>query len=110
VTYRIEAHTTSDDPTRYRSDDDVEPWRARDPVTRLERYLRTEHGMRDEEVEEAERVAEAAAARVRAWADEAPAVEPESMFEHVYVDPPARFAEQRLRLVSEIAQHQEHQH
>jgi len=110
VTYRIEAHTTSDDPTRYRTDDDVEPWRARDPVARLERYLRAEHGMTDEEVGEAERVAEEAAARVRAWADEQPSVEPLSMFEHVYAEPPARLAEQRVRLASEIAQHQEHQH
>ena len=39
VTYRIGPHTTSDDPTRYRDDAQVETWKARDPITRLRRYL-----------------------------------------------------------------------
>jgi len=39
LTYRLGAHTTSDDPTRYRSEEDVKRWRLRDPVTRLERFL-----------------------------------------------------------------------
>ena len=38
-TYRLGAHTTSDDPTRYRKDEEVKRWRQRDPVTRLERFL-----------------------------------------------------------------------
>jgi len=38
-TYRLGAHTTSDDPTRYRREEDVKRWRARDPIVRLERYL-----------------------------------------------------------------------
>ncbi|MFM6966739.1 MAG: thiamine pyrophosphate-dependent enzyme, partial [Rhodoluna sp.] len=37
LTYRIGAHTTSDDPTKYRSNDEVEYWKARDPLTRLEK-------------------------------------------------------------------------
>ena len=40
VTYRIEAHTNADDATRYRSDDEVRQWLARDPLARLETYLR----------------------------------------------------------------------
>jgi pyruvate dehydrogenase E1 component alpha subunit len=39
LTYRLGAHTTSDDPTRYRADEDVKRWRERDPVIRLERFL-----------------------------------------------------------------------
>lgn len=38
-TYRMGAHTTSDDPTKYRTDSDVNPWKAKDPVLRLENYL-----------------------------------------------------------------------
>ncbi|MBX3250237.1 MAG: 3-methyl-2-oxobutanoate dehydrogenase [Myxococcales bacterium] len=41
VTYRIGAHSSSDDPTRYRSEDEVERWRQRDPIARFERYLRS---------------------------------------------------------------------
>ncbi len=39
LTYRLGAHTTSDDPTRYRADAEVKEWEARDPLPRLERYL-----------------------------------------------------------------------
>ena len=38
-TYRLGAHTTSDDPTKYRSDAEVKAWEHRDPLIRLERYL-----------------------------------------------------------------------
>jgi len=39
VTYRMMMHTTADDPTKYRSDDEVDGWRARDPLTRFRTYL-----------------------------------------------------------------------
>jgi pyruvate dehydrogenase E1 component alpha subunit len=39
VTYRIGAHTTADDPTRYREAGEVEEWRKRDPIDRFRRYL-----------------------------------------------------------------------
>lgn len=39
VTYRMGAHTTSDDPTRYRTDDEVATWEARDPLARLRAHL-----------------------------------------------------------------------
>ena len=39
LTYRLGAHTTSDDPTRYRKDEEVKRWRERDPIIRLERFL-----------------------------------------------------------------------
>ena len=38
-TYRLGAHTTSDDPTKYRKDEEVEEWRVKDPITRFELYL-----------------------------------------------------------------------
>lgn len=51
-TYRLGAHTTSDDPSRYRSDEEVRRWELLDPLLRLERYLEaqgliTEEGIRD---------------------------------------------------------------
>src|SRR5438874_7476240 len=39
VTYRIGAHTTADDPTRYRDPAEVEFWRTKDPIARLKRFL-----------------------------------------------------------------------
>lgn len=41
VTYRIGAHSSSDDPTRYRAESEVEAWKRRDPLLRLTRYLET---------------------------------------------------------------------
>ena len=38
-TYRLGAHTTSDDPTKYREDSEVEKWRDKDPIERLRKYL-----------------------------------------------------------------------
>src|SRR6266705_1084682 len=39
LTYRIGAHTTADDPTRYRNPDEVEAWRSKDPIMRFQRFL-----------------------------------------------------------------------
>jgi pyruvate dehydrogenase E1 component subunit alpha len=38
-TYRLGAHTTSDDPTKYREDSEVEKWKEKDPIDRLRKYL-----------------------------------------------------------------------
>jgi len=46
-TYRVGAHTTADDPTKYRGSDEEAQWRAKDPLERLEKYLRTE-GLADD--------------------------------------------------------------
>ena len=48
VTYRLGPHTTSDDPTRYRSNDETEEWRGRDPLERVRLYLEL-NGAWDEE-------------------------------------------------------------
>ena len=47
-TYRMGAHTTTDDPTRYRLSDDVEHWKLKDPIARVEAYLRR-NGLADDE-------------------------------------------------------------
>ncbi|MDP1835122.1 MAG: thiamine pyrophosphate-dependent enzyme [Chlamydiales bacterium] len=52
VTYRLGAHSTSDDPSAYREDVEVEEWKGRDPVLRLSRYLRKK-GLWDDEKERA---------------------------------------------------------
>jgi 2-oxoisovalerate dehydrogenase E1 component alpha subunit len=47
-TYRVGAHTTADDPTKYRANAEEEAWKAKDPLQRLETYLRAE-GLADDE-------------------------------------------------------------
>ena len=87
VTYRMGAHTTSDDPTRYRDAAEVEIWRARDPILRLERFL-TDRGLIDSAAKaavdaEAEQLAETVRHGVRAMTDPTPI----SILDHVYVEP-----------------------
>ena len=43
VTYRMSVHTTADDPTRYRTNEEVEVWAKRDPITRFQKYLTELH-------------------------------------------------------------------
>lgn len=97
LTYRIGAHTTSDDPTRYREDQELEEWQGRDPIARLEMYLRS-LGTDDVFFEE---VAEAAATEAKRVRDELlrlPAPEPDTMFANVYSDEHPRIEEQRAWL------------
>ncbi len=47
-TYRMGAHTTSDDPSKYRLADELEHWKLKDPIQRVRAYL-TRHGAADDE-------------------------------------------------------------
>ncbi|MCR3955577.1 MAG: pyruvate dehydrogenase (acetyl-transferring) E1 component subunit alpha [Gudongella sp.] len=51
-TYRLGAHTTSDDPTKYRDDAEVEEWRKKDPILRFGEYLKENNVVDDEWIEE----------------------------------------------------------
>jgi 2-oxoisovalerate dehydrogenase E1 component alpha subunit len=102
VTYRMEAHTTADDPTRYRTPDELEEWKRRDPIARFETFLEKE-GLLDESLradidDEAKRLAK----RMRDEIYDAPHGDPLELFEHVYVDPPATYEEQKALLAAEL--------
>ena len=49
ITYRMGAHTTSDDPTIYRSDEEVEQWRLKDPIDRFKKYLISKNWLTEKE-------------------------------------------------------------
>ena len=85
-TYRMGAHTTSDDPTKYRVSAEVEVWKLRDPIARLRAYL-TSSGKADREFfEEVEGEAEVLAVKVREGCLAMPDPAPGSMFDHIYVE------------------------
>ena len=50
ITYRMSMHTTADDPTKYRSDEEVQEWQKRDPIARVKAYL-MKKGFWSEELE-----------------------------------------------------------
>ncbi|MER6997867.1 pyruvate dehydrogenase (acetyl-transferring) E1 component subunit alpha [Streptomyces sp. NPDC000410] len=94
-TYRMGAHTTSDDPTRYRDAAEVAEWEAKDPILRLRTHLVGE-GFADEAFFTAvEAEGEALARRVREGVRAMPDPGPMAMFEHIYADGHALVAEER---------------
>jgi 2-oxoisovalerate dehydrogenase E1 component alpha subunit len=85
-TYRMGAHTTSDDPTKYRVSAEVEVWKLRDPIARLKSYL-TSSGKADNAFFEAvEGEADELAVTVREGCLSMPDPDPLSMFDHIYVE------------------------
>jgi pyruvate dehydrogenase E1 component alpha subunit/2-oxoisovalerate dehydrogenase E1 component alpha subunit len=98
LTYRIAPHSTSDDPTRYRSNAEVEVWLRRDPLDRLVRFLRSQDLLT---AAEEERVEQEAAREIRDAIDEVEASGPpelSSLFEDVYAEKPWHLAEQCAEL------------
>jgi pyruvate dehydrogenase E1 component alpha subunit len=86
LTYRVGAHTTSDDPSKYRGDVELQSWIARDPITRFEAYLRSRgegDGFFAEVATEAQDFS--ADLRRRTLALATPSTE--KLFNHVYSEP-----------------------
>lgn len=84
-TYRIGAHTTADDPTKYRTREEEDEWTTKDPLVRLERYLRDE-GTSEEFFESVNAEAKEFGAAIR---EAVLAMEPpefDEAFEHVYAE------------------------
>jgi pyruvate dehydrogenase E1 component alpha subunit len=98
LTYRLGPHSTSDDPTVYRSEEEVAAWRARDPIRRFAEFLRG-RGLLEDPAAEEEAAREAVRAAVEA-AEASPPVPLSSMFEDVYAEIPWHLAEQRDSLLS----------
>ena len=104
VTYRMGAHTTSDDPTKYRDDADVEVWRSRDPIDRLRIYLRTKGVLSDDVESTLTGEAVALANRMREGCRELPDPEPLSMFDNVYASRDDRLNVQRREVEAILSQ------
>ncbi|SDJ43479.1 pyruvate dehydrogenase (acetyl-transferring) E1 component subunit alpha [Natronorubrum texcoconense] len=99
VQYRYGAHTTADDPSVYRDDEEVERWRDRDPIDRFEAYLRSRDLLDDEQIESIESEIDATLERLIDRAEDADSdVDPREMFQYVYADPTPRLEEQRADL------------
>ncbi|MGW9181817.1 pyruvate dehydrogenase (acetyl-transferring) E1 component subunit alpha [Agromyces sp. NPDC055661] len=95
VTYRIGPHTTADDPKRYRTDEELVEWGARDPLARVLTLLASTgfdtEALEREVAEEANRVA----AELRAAITTIPDPEAMTVFDHVYAEPNTHLARQR---------------
>jgi len=98
LTYRIGAHSTSDDPTRYRSDAEVESWKKKDPVDRLAKHLRA-LGLVDDAF--AKQLDEELTAEISQAVNEVEAMgtpKRESLLDDVYAELPWHLRDQRDEL------------
>ncbi|MEU6105650.1 pyruvate dehydrogenase (acetyl-transferring) E1 component subunit alpha [Streptomyces flaveolus] len=94
-TYRMGAHTTSDDPTRYRTQTELEYWRARDPIARLRAHLTEAGHAAPSFFEEVEEQARDLAHRVRREVRNMPDPQRPAVFDHVYAEGHAVLEEER---------------
>ncbi len=103
VTYRLMMHTTSDDPTKYRTDAEVESWWKRDPLPRLRKHLEKKKlwdAAREEALlAEVKAEVDAAVARLEATRD----VAPDAPFDHAFASPHPALEEQRAELLARLA-------
>ena len=101
-TYRLDAHTNADDASRYRDSAEVEDWLRRDPIPRLETWLRHKGLIDDAFVASVADQGEAFAADVRKRMAVDLAVDPMSLFDNVFATPTPQLLEQRAMLEAEL--------
>jgi 2-oxoisovalerate dehydrogenase E1 component alpha subunit len=103
LTYRVEAHTNADDASRYRDTAEVEAWVARDPLRRLDAYLRGCGLLDDASLARIDAEAEQLATDLRLAMSGDIADDPAQLFAHVYAHPTPQLQAQHDFLLAEIA-------
>ncbi|TQO24084.1 pyruvate dehydrogenase (acetyl-transferring) E1 component subunit alpha [Paramicrobacterium agarici] len=103
VTYRMGAHTTSDDPTRYRTESELDEWREKDPLDRVKHYLTSMGALDDDQSAQIDEHADRVARELRAAIRALPEPEPLSFFDTVFAEPNAHLARQRSQHAAYLA-------
>jgi len=99
ITYRMSFHNTTDNPSRYQDPKDLEEARLRDPIERVEAYLR-ERGLWSEEREKEFKAAAAQEIEdALAEAQKAPPPQPSQIFDNVFAELTPRQAAQRREML-----------
>ncbi|OXM74322.1 MULTISPECIES: pyruvate dehydrogenase (acetyl-transferring) E1 component subunit alpha [Amycolatopsis] len=102
-TYRMDAHTTTDDPTRYRLSEELEVWKHKDPIERVRVHL-ARNGYADQEwFDQIQSEADAFAADLREFCFNMPEPPPERVFANVYAEPSPVLDAQRDEYLSYLA-------
>ena len=109
-TYRMGAHTTSDDPTRYRLASELEAWKLKDPLERMRSFLYKQQLVDADFFAQLDADSDALAARIRKGCLEMPDPEPLSIFENVYDEITPLLEEQRDGFSSYLAGFQGGEH
>jgi pyruvate dehydrogenase E1 component alpha subunit len=93
--YRLGPHSTSDDPRRYRTDAELNEWKAKDPLARLKKWLVDGKVLSEDEDHALWEAAKKTVAQAVEAAEALPANDPLTIFEDVYAHPSARLEAQR---------------
>ncbi|MCY0899416.1 MAG: pyruvate dehydrogenase (acetyl-transferring) E1 component subunit alpha [Firmicutes bacterium] len=102
VTYRLGAHTTADDPTRYRAREEDERFRHGEPLARLRRYLLASQILSEDEMQAIEEEAKGLVEQAVTDAASYPPSPPESVFDHVYASIPPQLLSQQEELARRV--------
>ena len=95
IQYRYGAHTTADDPSVYREESEVEEWKEKDPIPRLERFLRDTDRLDDERIDAIENEVESEVADAIETAENTVETDPDDLFADAYAELPDRLRDQR---------------
>jgi 2-oxoisovalerate dehydrogenase E1 component alpha subunit len=102
-TYRMGAHTTSDDPTRYRVNEELEHWNLKDPIARVKAYLVRNAVTDDKFFDSVDDEADEIATRLRKGCLEMPDPSPLDIFDQVYEDESPELVMQRDRFATYLS-------
>ncbi|MFN3650007.1 MAG: pyruvate dehydrogenase (acetyl-transferring) E1 component subunit alpha [Armatimonadota bacterium] len=94
ITQRMGSHSTSDDPTRYRDPELLEPWKKKEPIGRFRKYLEARKLWSAQDEQRAVSEADSRITQALKWAESLPRPSLESMFEDVYAEMPWHLREQ----------------
>lgn len=105
VTYRMTMHTTADDPRRYRTEQEVEHWKQRDPIIRFQKYLVDKGLLSEEEIvdienavlDEIQSAVDSAEKKMKSLGDL------QDIFKHHYAAMSSTLQEQKEELIREMA-------
>lgn len=103
LTYRMGAHTTADDPTRYRDAEELAAWQSKDPLKRFETFLLERDLLAREEIAQIQASIEAEINDAVAVAESTPDMAPDSFFEYTSAELTPRLQEQRADLLRHAA-------
>jgi pyruvate dehydrogenase E1 component alpha subunit len=103
-TYRMNPHTTNDDPRRYQLGSERETWKLKDPIERVRAYLTREARVSPEFFEDVEAEAKKLGEHIRKGCRELADPAPASVFEHVHVTMPDDLRDQRDRFVDFVSE------
>lgn len=102
LTYRIGAHTTADDPTRYRDAAEIEEWQSKDPIARFQKFLLDRDMLSENEIEKMLAGIEEEINQAVEVAESTPDMAPDSFFDYMSAELTPRLQEQRADLLRHV--------